>query len=240
MNRRRCRIIFDLDDTLIPNSWLYNESIWECGLIISRALKQDCPYATELMERQGAVDKERVKTLHFNVNRFPGSWVMLYRQLALESGQMPSATVEQLLQQTAAKFTQGPFWPYRDVPDVLDGLEADGHSLYLVTAGPKDFQNQKIDEAGLRHWFDLKYIFTPEEDKQESLEQIIGSDSPNCVMIGDSLKGDILPAKALKARTIWKRGSTWKYANETLVDPDFVITAMREVPAIIDHISRQA
>ena len=81
MAQKRWLVCLDLDDTLIPNSYRYNSAIWECGLIISRALEHRSPYATDLMKLHYETDKAMVAEFGFSARRFPISWVRLYETL---------------------------------------------------------------------------------------------------------------------------------------------------------------
>src|SRR5687768_1727451 len=106
-------IAFDLDDTLIPNSYKYNQAIWKCGLIVSQALGYRCPYATDLMKMHYEHDLEMVKTWHFNAGRFPTSWVTLYENLTAQLGIEPDPVVIKRLYETAVEFCAPPFAPLK-------------------------------------------------------------------------------------------------------------------------------
>lgn len=61
----------------------------------------------------------------------------------------------------------------------------------------------------------------------------IGAKAEQCIMVGDSLKKDIAPAKSLGCKTIWMKGRQWE--EETLNDgnaPDRTITTLDELLSI--------
>ena len=52
MSTPKLKIIYDFDNTLSPSHWVYNESTFKCGLIISRALGDLAEGAVEEVKRR--------------------------------------------------------------------------------------------------------------------------------------------------------------------------------------------
>lgn len=209
-------VAFDLDDTLIPNSYKYNLAIWKCGLIITEALLHRCPYATELMKLQYETDTRLVKEAGFRADRFPTSWTDTYRGLCDRLGVAPDADVARRLYATAEEFRAGPFLPMPGVPEMLGSLRDEGRELHLITAGDDALQRQKIAESGLAPFF--RGIRVVEMHKQPVLAELFGSDPSSAAMVGDSLKSDIKPAVALGVVAVHVSSLTWPFVNAD-VDP---------------------
>lgn len=232
---RRLRIGLDLDDTLVPNTYLYHGPIWRCGLIIARALGHCSPYPPKVLELQQEIDAGMIPEMDFSVFRFPYSWVKTYRQLAGAAGQQPDPAVEQELLDTAMTFTRGPFRPFPGAVDVLATLRRAGHALFLITAGDRALQNYKIDEAGLRPYFDRRHVKITGRSKLAKMREVFGRQREGCLMVGDSLGSDIEAAQSLGVTTVWIPSQTWSYAGPTKpIKPDYTIVSIAELPPIID------
>lgn len=59
--------------------------------------------------------------------------------------------------------------------------------------------------------------------------EAIGLKPAETVVVGDSFKKDILPAKKIGCQTIWFKGEAWEYENNDESIPDGVITDMSQV-----------
>lgn len=213
---KKRKIAFDLDDTLIPNSYKYNLAIWKCGLIVSEALLWRCPYATELMKQHYDDDVALIKTYKFRADRFPTMWSRLYERLCQEAGVPVDPEVTKRLYAAAAEFQNGPFLPFPGVAEMLSGLGRDGHELHLITAGDHDLQWKKIREGGFERLFDELHV--TDMEKKQILAEIVGDRPGDGVMVGDSKKSDIAPAVALGMNAVWVPSLTWKFVDFKL-DP---------------------
>jgi putative hydrolase of the HAD superfamily len=90
--------------------------------------------------------------------------------------------------------------PY--VKQVINQLSK--YRLILVTQGGRDIQNRKVINSGLEEKFDEKYIFTKKgfiECKRFLKHECIRSDQ--MLVIGNSLRHDIIPATQIGAHCIW-------------------------------------
>lgn len=101
---------------------------------------------------------------------------------------------------------------YSDAPDVLDELKKSGYNLGII-ANQQDGLEQRLAKWGILNYFDI-IIFSSEAgiskpDKRIFEKAIAKSKcSPaECVMIGDRLDNDIIPASEIGMKTIWIRHS---------------------------------
>ena len=80
---------------------------------------------------------------------------------------------------------------------------------YLVTSGLKEFQNQKIDALGIRHWFTEVYIDDPIapkwKDKEEIMRLIINKhhyDISELLVVGDNPESEIKAGNNIGIETV--------------------------------------
>ena len=105
---------------------------------------------------------------------------------------------------------------YEDIPETLDALIEDGHTLYVATAKPAVHAERIIDHFGLRHRFKAVYgadLDGHRSDKAVLISHVLQSESiapSDTVMIGDR-KHDILGAKANGLRAF---GVLWGYGSQ--------------------------
>lgn len=106
------------------------------------------------------------------------------------------------------------FHGLRLFPDTLETLSAvrtglSGRRLGMVTNGPADVQNAKIDLLGLRPWFDFCLVSGEfgswKPDRAIFLEALrLGDSLPSAAaMIGDSPEYDMAGAESTGIRTVW-------------------------------------
>lgn len=231
-------IIFDLDDTLIPSTYKYHGPMMACGLIISKALGIKSVRPRVVYEKYDEIDQALTRTHGFATNRFPEAWVHTYEYFSLQAGLTVCDKVKRDLLKAASRFTRGPFVPFPGVEEVLTKLRRDGHRLYLVTAGPVDFQARKIADACLGGFFVEINIVS--SSKKATLERIATGNPKDCVMVGDSKKSDIKPAIDLGMTALWVPSNTWTFSNIDL-DPDtyFTIDSVTAVPLIVTTLAQE-
>lgn len=107
--------------------------------------------------------------------------------------------------------------------DLLDELwNDDDFTMVLVTRGDEDSQRQKIKNSGLKHYFAETYVVenkTPQVYAE--IMRLHGFEPSASWIIGNSIRAEIMPAKALGANCILTAVTeeTWGYENvETEID----------------------
>lgn len=231
---------FDLDDTLLPAARFYHRVSWDCGMIIDQALGTVSPHPKEIIDFQQSADKHLYKSEGYDVHRFPHSWVLTYEAMARQFGvPVDPATVEQL-RATAARFQDGPFQAFPGVHEVLSRLRDSGTELHLISSGSRaeDFQNRKIDEAGLRQYFLTAEITSA--DKKPAMHRIFDGREDRSYMIGDSKRNDIAPALKLGVTAIWVPSASWNFDHDLLHNGHYhTISSVSKLPALLDRLERK-
>ncbi len=120
------------------------------------------------------------------------------------------------------------------VVDVLDSL-AD-HTLMLITKGDLYAQRRSIDRSGLadRFWR-IEIVAHKDTDTYRRLLELHGVPVSEFVMVGNSLKSDVLPVLELGGRGVHVPYQvTWAHEH---VEPDAPIPTLdhiAELPALIE------
>ncbi|KPJ85884.1 hypothetical protein AMJ57_01365 [Parcubacteria bacterium SG8_24] len=198
-------IIFDLDDTLIDNTYRYHEALWKCGLIICQALGGRSVDPKRVIEKKSEIDNGLVGEYGYSVKRFPIAIVKTYEYFCEEKGLRPRTEVKRRLFNVASRFKYGPFELRPGVLKMLRSFKREGYRLHLVTVGDLGLQSRKVIQAGLARkmpngaWkspiFDGVHI--PARDKRPVFEEIAAGNPRSCMMVGDSTGSDIKPASDL-------------------------------------------
>ena len=127
--------------------------------------------------------------------------------------------------------------PFRFLTETLDTLKQQGYLLGIVTNGRGQIQNRSIDGLGIRDAFDTFLISAIEQVRKPEPEifcraaQQLGVAVQDSVFIGNNPEADILGAKRVGMKTIWKRDSYWLETTEA----DAIIDELNEIPSILEQ-----
>jgi putative hydrolase of the HAD superfamily len=131
--------------------------------------------------------------------------------------------------------TKSSIQPYPEVPKTLMELKKRGYRLYVATNGDAVKQWDKLIRMGIHLFFDDVFVSGEMgEEKSPSffrrvLAQVKARPS-ECVMVGDRMDSDILPAQKLGIRTV--RVMQGPYSREK-GKADFRIRKFSELPAVV-------
>lgn len=118
------------------------------------------------------------------------------------------------------------------------------YSLALLTNGAPDLQREKIAATGLEPLFKAiavsgEYgIGKPKPEIFNHLMEELGVSAGESIMVGNSLERDIAGARNAGIRSIWIRVPGSEEHAEVI--PDHTITALNEIPGIIDQVGSPA
>jgi putative hydrolase of the HAD superfamily len=123
--------------------------------------------------------------------------------------------------------------------EVLSEL-APSYSLALLTNGAPDLQREKIGASGLEPLFRAIAVSGEHgigKPKPEIFHRLLGElgvSPTEAVMVGNSLERDIAGARNAGIRSIWIRVPGSEEHAEVV--PDHTITALSEIPAILNQL----
>ncbi|PZO36637.1 MAG: L-2-haloalkanoic acid dehalogenase [Pseudanabaena frigida] len=127
--------------------------------------------------------------------------------------------------------------PFDFLFDVLNILKQQGYLLGIITNGLGKFQTRSIEELKIKDYFDVILISEIEKVRKPQPEIFqraidrLGVSASNSVFIGDHPEADILGAKNVNMKTIWKRNPYWQQSEAA----DAVIDELNEIPLILEQ-----
>ena len=186
MAKHLTTIGFDADDTLWQNEQFYS-------LTRSRFLDllSEHADADRLAERLLETQKRTLKLYGFGIKGFTLS--MIETAIAVTEGRVTAATVEKILEAGREMLEH----PVETLPGAREAVEAlvGRYRLVLVTKGDLFDQERKLAASGLGELFDGVEIVS--DKNRATYERVFsrhGDGPERAMMIGNSLKSDVVPA----------------------------------------------
>lgn len=177
---------FDADDTL----W-QNEQFFRLTEARFAELLADFADADHLTERLLAAERRNLDRYGFGIKGFTLS--MIETAIEVTEGRVPAATIGAILK-AGREMLAHPVETLPHVPDTLERL-AGNYRLVLITKGDLFDQERKLAASGLGDLFDAVEIVS--DKSRATYERIFaqhGDGAERAMMIGNSLKSDVIPA----------------------------------------------
>jgi putative hydrolase of the HAD superfamily len=179
-------VALDADDTL----W-HNESIFHLTQQQYVDLLKDYGDPDHMKARLLEVEIKNLKLYGYGVKSFTLS--MIETAIDLTRGAVPAKTITEILNLGRAML-EHPVEPLPGVAETLAALK-DGYKLIMVTKGDLMNQEQKLARSGLGDNFHAIEIVS--EKDASTYRRVVarqGVQAEDAVMIGNSMKSDVLPA----------------------------------------------
>jgi putative hydrolase of the HAD superfamily len=177
---------FDADDTLWQNEQFFR-------LTEKRFVEMLAAHADENDISRGLLEAEgrNLAAYGFGIKGFTLS--MIETAIAVTNGQVPASTIADILDAGREMLRH----PVVTLPHARETLEqlAGGYRLVLITKGDLFDQERKLAQSGLGDFFDAVEIVS--DKRAETYARIFtrhGDGPDKSMMVGNSLKSDILPA----------------------------------------------
>lgn len=179
---------FDADDTL----W-HNERFFQLTQARFRDLLAVHADPEHLEERLLAAERRNVGHYGFGVKGFTLS--MIETAIEVSAGAVPAAVIGEILAAGCEMLAH----PIELLPQARAAVEAlaGRYRLVLVTKGDLLDQERKLAQSGLGELFDAVEIVS--DKRRETYETVFarhGSGAAEAMMVGNSLKSDVLPMLA--------------------------------------------
>lgn len=226
---RLTTIALDADDTL----WAH-EQYFRLTEERFRALLAD--HAAPEMLGDRLLEAERRNTAHYGFGVKAFTLSMIETALEITAHSVPGTVIAEILA-AGREMLNHPAETLPYVDQVLDGLR-ETHRLILITKGDLFDQERKLAASGLAEHFAAVEVVS---DKTEPVYRRVFArhtdGAERTVMVGNSLKSDILPALAAGAYAIHIPAEfTWAldHAEEPVGHPRYArIASMGDLPAVI-------
>jgi putative hydrolase of the HAD superfamily len=216
---------FDADDTLWVNEPYYQETEKRfCEL-----LSDFCP-ADILSQELFKTEIQNLDLYGFGAKGFTLS--LMETALRTSGGQVPLSTIDRILR-LGKELVNKPVVLLDGVEDVLEELHKKGMKLIVASKGDLLDQERKLAKSKIGKYFHHVEIMS---DKKESdylkLLSRLEIDPRDFLMIGNSLKSDIIPVLSIGGSGIHiPYHTTWQHENGEKIEDQ---ANFREV----DHISK--
>jgi putative hydrolase of the HAD superfamily len=226
-------IAFDADDTLWHTEGLYVEAQAEFAKLLAR-------YGCPVDERLHEVEMRNLQHFGYGIKGFTLS--MIETAVELTAGRISGADVQSLIDQ-ARRMLAADVQLLEHVHDALTIL-AGRYPLMLITKGDLHDQEMKIARSGLAaHFRHIEIVSDKTPDSYAALLRDRGIAAERFMMVGNSLRSDVLPVLALGANAVYvPYRLTW--AHEVAERPPVGRRGYHEVqhigqlPALLESLER--
>ncbi|MGH6859330.1 MAG: HAD family hydrolase [Phyllobacterium sp.] len=177
---------FDADDTLWQNEQFFRSSERHFASLVA-------PYAdiADLPERLLAVEKRNLDSYGFGIKGFTLS--LVETAVEVTEGRVPASVIADILAAGREMLRH----PVETLPHVTETLEqlAGRYRLVLITKGDLFDQERKLAQSGLGDFFNAVEIVS--DKGRTTYERVFarhGDGAGRALMVGNSLKSDVVPA----------------------------------------------
>ena len=185
---------FDADDTLWVNETYFRNAEAEFGRLL------------EGYETQNTIDQELFKTEMANLNLY-GYGIkgftlsMIECALQLSNRQLSAQIIERLIA-IGKEMIGHPLELLDGVPEVLEKLHG-RYRLLVLTKGDLLDQERKLQKSGLINYFHhVEVLSDKKEENYQRLLDHLGIEMSEFLMVGNSLKSDVLPIRNLGGKAV--------------------------------------
>jgi putative hydrolase of the HAD superfamily len=222
-------IAFDADDTLWHNEPYFDEAQAKfCELFADYTSNQ------EILQLILSHQVKNLPLYGFGIKAFTLS--MIDSALELTNHQISGQGIQKIID-IGRDLLQKPVELLTEVEDVLKQLKGK-HKLVVATKGDLKDQHRKLHDSGIGHYF--HHIEVMSDKKELDYEKMLGRldvKSENFIMIGNSLKSDVLPVLSIGGQAIHvPYHTTWEYEkiDFEIIHPNF--KAVSSINQVLDLI----
>ena len=227
-------IAFDADDTLWHNEVLFNGTQDRFRKLLSSDLDPE-----RITEELYQTEIRNLEIFGYGIKGFGLS--MIETAIEVSREQVTGAQIQMILDEVKGML-RAPVEVFDGVTETLKAL-ADDYELMVITKGDLFDQEAKIARSGLGDFF--RHVEVVSEKNEASYRNTLtkfGLDRDRFLMVGNSIKSDVLPVVALGARAVHiPYSSTWQHelvADEEHANADFwTIDSIRDLPTLLQSLA---
>lgn len=228
-------LAFDADDTLWHNESRYQAAKGEFVHLMSAFQPPEVVAAT-----LDKIELENLSLYGYGMKSFTLS--MIEAALELSQGKVSGAEIKAILA-IARRVLTAPVELFPHVAETVAQL-AEQYELMLITKGDASEQEQKINRSGIGHHF--RAIEIVHDKTVVTYQKILAKyqlSPQRFVMIGNSLRSDILPVVQLGGIAIYiPHEMTWahelEHNGELAIDSYYQLDCFEQLPDFLSHLQR--
>ncbi|VAW10398.1 Hydrolase, haloacid delahogenase-like family [hydrothermal vent metagenome] len=220
---------FDADDTLWVNETYFREAEEEFASLLDG------------FETKNKIDQElfkmEMKNLEIYGYGIKGFMLsMIESAIEISNNTIPQATFVDILNLGKRMITH-PVELLEGVKEVLDKLSGD-YRLIVLTKGDLLDQERKLARSGLTEYFHhVEVLSDKKEENYLNLLDHLEIDVREFLMIGNSLKSDVLPIVNIGAQAVHVPfHTTWQHEIVTLKEDDIKYLKVNKLSDILKHL----
>ena len=224
-------VLLDLDDTILDfhkaEHIALSATLCELGIEPTEAvLKRYSEINLAHWKRLELGELTRPEVLH-------GRFTQLFAEMGVDGDCYEAQRIYEWRLGTGHYFLDGG----QELLDTLYGK----YDLYLASNGTDIVQTRRIASANIEHYFKELFIsqrLGHDKPKREFFDAafacIEGFKADEAIIIGDSLTSDIKGGINAGIRTCWF--NLRKIKNDSGITPDYEVTSLSEIPALLERI----
>jgi len=219
-------IIFDLDDTLIKTSKLYDQAREEFSLLMEKSgFKKE-----EALVKLDEIDIKNIHQHGFTKERYPYSLGKTYEYFSQKNRKEINPELKKKIEEIGWQV-------FRQIPELVDGVYrvldslSQKYFLILATLGDPQVQEKKLQLTDLKKFFPAIYVlrYKNVEEYQNILTEH-KLDKKDTWMIGNSVRSDLNPGLKLGLNCILIPTLTWKFEEEEPLSENYLqLDSLEEV-----------
>jgi len=229
-------IAFDADDTLWHNETLYSKTQDKFKQLLSN-------YQSAEWIEQALYEREMRNLQYFGYGIKGFALSMIETAIELTQGRISGAEIQEIIN-FARDMLKAPVQLLEHAEEVIARL-SQTYDLMIITKGDLFDQETKISRSGLADYFThFEIVSDKTRDTYEALVARYDIDLGRFLMVGNSLRSDILPIVAIGGQAVYiPFHITW--AHETVTNQDeeqlgyFELEHIGLLPALVDRLSNR-
>jgi putative hydrolase of the HAD superfamily len=188
-------IAFDADDTLWAHENVFVDAKARCVELLRPYLQPD----QNLEEKLYLFERKNLKLFGYGVKGFTLS--MIETAIELSKGKITGAEIQQIID-LAKEMLDHPIHLLDYVPEAIAALQPH-FTLLIITKGDLFAQEGKIARSGLAEEFEIiEIVSEKDETTYSNLLQRYAIDPAHFLMMGNSLRSDVLPIVNIGGRAL--------------------------------------
>lgn len=226
MNKKDVVICFDLDDTLIDDSYKFELTFCDCIKVILESFETRPPQIDEVLQLARQLDNQNLEAWpsekKYTPTRLKSTWLETYITLC-DLHKVPQKHHTKILLDGLVRKNYDP--PYFIIPgaiEALTSLERLGYELHLITVGTEEIQRKKVEVTGLGKFFKTIQI-SKDANKGVLLANLAAQyGKDKLIMVGNSLRTDVNPALELGIKVIYIPRGSWHQFNAEPINRNYI------------------